>query len=276
MATPLRPPASVAAGLLVVRETDGKALLVRRAPGQTRPGHWSPPGGSLEGDETPFEAAVREAGEELGPLPGLDFLRDEGYWSARGPFFAFGTFLAILPGEHQAWEPDLNPENDAWGWFSPDVLPSPLLPGVGSAVRDLVRRSWRWGPPRMGIEAAIRSYSSCKVVNLDEASPFFLTMALTVIDEATGNASILTVPFHERVPQLVWAPICVRTNLERAKAHYEAVLAQDPALRLSCAEGLEWETVFRFALLEAAQNGAQGLPDLEEALALAVGRCVGR
>ncbi|MCK7594194.1 NUDIX domain-containing protein [Lysobacter sp. CAU 1642] len=41
-------------------------LLIRRAEGVPRPGFWSPPTGWVEPGESPAEAAVREAKEELG------------------------------------------------------------------------------------------------------------------------------------------------------------------------------------------------------------------
>jgi hypothetical protein len=75
--------------------------------------------------------------EELGGIPPLEIV-DE-YWHAENPFFQFATYLAMVAAGYEAWEPVLNPENDAWGWFGLGVLPDPLVPGTRRAVRTLVR-----------------------------------------------------------------------------------------------------------------------------------------
>lgn len=56
-----------AAGV-VFRDGD-RYLLLRRAGHVLEPGTWGIPGGALHDGETPWQAAVREAGEEIGQLP---------------------------------------------------------------------------------------------------------------------------------------------------------------------------------------------------------------
>ena len=53
-----------AAGILIV--CGKKALFVKRSPAFDAPGLWAFPGGKLEGNETPAEAAERETREEIG------------------------------------------------------------------------------------------------------------------------------------------------------------------------------------------------------------------
>lgn len=60
-------------GANAVVEREGSVLLVKLSYGP-REGHWTLPGGLMEGDETPEEAAVRETAEETGLTIELDGL----------------------------------------------------------------------------------------------------------------------------------------------------------------------------------------------------------
>ena len=60
-------------GANTIVERDGGVLLVRLNYGP-RDGHWALPGGLVEDDETPEEAAVRETHEETGFHVSLDGL----------------------------------------------------------------------------------------------------------------------------------------------------------------------------------------------------------
>ncbi|HEY90137.1 MAG TPA: NUDIX hydrolase [Thermoflexia bacterium] len=53
------------AAAVVVANTDGEVLLIKRA-GNPRRGYWGLPAGFVDFDETPAEAAVRECHEETG------------------------------------------------------------------------------------------------------------------------------------------------------------------------------------------------------------------
>lgn len=50
---------------VIVRD-DGRVLVIRRAPGVSRPGYWAPLSGQVEPDESHPDAVVREAHEEVG------------------------------------------------------------------------------------------------------------------------------------------------------------------------------------------------------------------
>ena len=67
-----RQPEGHVTGSAMVLGPDGRALLLHHA----KLGLWVQPGGHVEGDESPEEAALREAREESG-LPDLDVVRDE-------------------------------------------------------------------------------------------------------------------------------------------------------------------------------------------------------
>ena len=70
-AGPRLDPTHRAAGILFLTkgESPRRALFLKRGPGGDYPGYWCFPGGHLEGNETPEEAAKREAIEEIGSLP---------------------------------------------------------------------------------------------------------------------------------------------------------------------------------------------------------------
>jgi 8-oxo-dGTP diphosphatase len=130
------------AGLLLFRPEDGAVLLLSRSEEAGRGGTWGVPGGGVEADETPEEAALREAREELGGLPRIRLALLEPAWHAEGPFFAFAThFAELAAGEADRWEPRLNWESEAWGWFDPTKLPRPLMPGTARAVSYFLKEA---------------------------------------------------------------------------------------------------------------------------------------
>jgi 8-oxo-dGTP pyrophosphatase MutT (NUDIX family) len=112
-----------AAGVMFLA-SDGAVLLMRR----TDTGEWSFPGGGIEGDETPAEAAAREAEEETGRAPEADDLREHTRRIKNGVDFT--TFLAKV-GER--FDPELNDEHDAWRWAKPEELIAPPITGVPTA-----------------------------------------------------------------------------------------------------------------------------------------------
>lgn len=123
------------AGLLIMR-SDGRMLLTRRGPFESSPGYWDAPGGGVELGETHLEAAVREGREELGGLPRLE-IATEPVWWAPGPSFAFALFPAKVDASWEDWEPTLNQEHDAYGWFSLSELPYPMLEGLKHSLAKL-------------------------------------------------------------------------------------------------------------------------------------------
>jgi len=99
---------------------DGKLLLLKRA-NQPEKGLWAFPGGHLEAEESPEEAAEREGREEVGEIRIKQLL-----WKFRH---------GVLPGENRHPEPHqhecwvflaelekLKPgrEAEAVGWFGPE------------------------------------------------------------------------------------------------------------------------------------------------------------
>ena len=71
-----------------------------------------------------MEAATREFREEAGSLPRAQTIaahENRGYVT---------VVAAISAREAARWEPVLNWESDAWGWFPMSDLPEPLHPGL--------------------------------------------------------------------------------------------------------------------------------------------------
>lgn len=62
-----------AAGIALV-SPEGLVLFLKRGEGGDQPGTWCFPGGRIEGNETPEEAATRETSEETGFTPQGDLV----------------------------------------------------------------------------------------------------------------------------------------------------------------------------------------------------------
>ena len=135
IATHLKPPgvdlnkspphAKQAAGTLLMTN-DGHALFVRRAHGQDHAGEWSIPAGMTEGDEAPWQTALRECNEEVGDC-GVSRdsiqLMDHTFDNGQG-FTTFGAWVG------DAFKPMLNDEHDNHQWSSMTTPPTPLHPGL--------------------------------------------------------------------------------------------------------------------------------------------------
>lgn len=104
-------------------------LLQKRADETSNGGTWGLPGGKANGNESPWETAVREATEEFGNLPAV---KPAAVWSRNG-----GTRTVYLVDLAAQFAPDSgDAETAGWGWFKRrDVENLPLHP----ALRDLWR-----------------------------------------------------------------------------------------------------------------------------------------
>lgn len=127
-------PIKIGTGIIIVK--DGSVLLAQRAKSKTlAPGCWGTTGGHVELNETPAQAAIREAKEELGIDAGnLKFLAcfDE-QWRDGAHYVDVIFSGEILSGEPKINEPD---KIDAIGWFPLSELPSPMFAPVEMALRN--------------------------------------------------------------------------------------------------------------------------------------------
>ncbi|MGA7537417.1 MAG: DUF2213 domain-containing protein [Steroidobacteraceae bacterium] len=117
-----------AAGILL-RSPKGNALFLKRSDkARDHAGEWCCAGGSIEGIETPEQAAHRETREETGYSAGSLTQIDEGN--------GFVTFRADTGEE---FEPKLNDEHTDFRWAPMDAPPEPLHPGVAATLKKLTR-----------------------------------------------------------------------------------------------------------------------------------------
>lgn len=115
-----------AAGLLLAHP-DAGVLLQLRAVWSHLGGTWGLPGGARKADETPAQAALREADEEAGVPPALvtvleTSVLDLGYWS----------YTTVLARAEQLFTPVVgDAESDELRWVPFDeVAGLPLHPGL--------------------------------------------------------------------------------------------------------------------------------------------------
>ena len=116
-----------AAGLLLAER--GRVLLQLRAAWAHQGGTWSIPGGARERDETGVQAAIREAGEELGLAAGAVEVRGSSTASCGG--WTYETVLAVPIGPLDL--ADLA-ESDGHAWVPvAEVADLPLHPSFRAA-----------------------------------------------------------------------------------------------------------------------------------------------
>jgi len=128
----------VGAGILFVAESTGRVLLALRCRDTTFPGTWCVVGGMVEHGETPVEAALREAEEEVGYTGDVDLYRGHVF---KSPTFTYHNFVGFVPTQ---FRPILNDESLEATWFDPRRLPEPLHPGTGEflvSIDKAMRRS---------------------------------------------------------------------------------------------------------------------------------------
>lgn len=125
---------------LILRK-DSKILLTRRS--QTNKiwsSHWHCVTGGIEAGESPKEAIIREAEEEIGiklkdvTLETTVFLVEKDYFDSMKKFYALELFFVSDLGDDQ--EPtNLEPlKQNSLGWFAPYKLPEPMIPGVAFGI----------------------------------------------------------------------------------------------------------------------------------------------
>ena len=124
--SPLRPPGLAA--FVVLRDAAGRVLIAEREDGKG----WNLPGGGVQPNESPWEAALRETREEVGVEAALTRLAGL-YWapSARALIFSFEGTVAAGTARPLA-------ETSAVAWADPAALPATMLPRHAERVRDVL------------------------------------------------------------------------------------------------------------------------------------------
>ena len=119
------------AGNLIVR--NGKILLLYR----NDEGYWEVPGGKVKEDESPTEAAVREAKEEIGVEVELEKPFYTGEFQKDGEMYIWNSYVASINGEPEIQEDKF----EKLEWFEGSELDeielAPSLEMVLPALRKL-------------------------------------------------------------------------------------------------------------------------------------------
>lgn len=171
-----------AAGIMFVAP-DGDVLMLRRAAGEENfPGHWSFPGGNADEGESPEQAALREAKEEMGVDADPKALRDvEKVVTPKGK--CFHTFAMQVP---EKFAPKLNGEHSGYAWASLDMLPRPMHPAVDSMLKTRLGMAGDmsvtdWAALREGLNVWLREGERDEI---DRRSAFDKVLAGDELDAA--------------------------------------------------------------------------------------------
>jgi 8-oxo-dGTP pyrophosphatase MutT (NUDIX family) len=119
------------AGCLFVALDTGRILFSHRSRSVEEPGTYGTWGGAMDSEETPGEAALREALEE-GAEGGVEAVIPVSVFDKPG-VFAYYNFLVLVPHE---FEPYLTGETQGFRWVEFGDWPEPLHPGVANLLRD--------------------------------------------------------------------------------------------------------------------------------------------
>jgi uncharacterized protein len=119
-----------AAGIALLTPS-GEALFLKRHDRSDEPGTWSFPGGRMDGEETPEEAAMRETREETGWIPEEELDLEEA--ARRDGYITYRKKVG------NQFIPTLDDENVAWAWAPLDAAPEPLHPGVKKTLDKIAK-----------------------------------------------------------------------------------------------------------------------------------------
>jgi 8-oxo-dGTP pyrophosphatase MutT (NUDIX family) len=122
-----------AAGVLIVARTTGNCFLMKRADLGKYPMTWAMLSGEIDNGERPLDGLKREVGEEISIDPNI--IEYHYAYTEKSNDLDFYYFIGFTDTE---FEPTLNYENLAWGWFDKNDLPTPLYPRMGKKIFNLM------------------------------------------------------------------------------------------------------------------------------------------
>jgi 8-oxo-dGTP pyrophosphatase MutT (NUDIX family) len=131
------------AGAGVLLTTGTKVLLLLRSEEVTEGGTWGTPGGAIEEDEDPIEAALRETEEEAGLFLDSDEVEFVGsvVYQSPGSSFRYITSVIWVPPEVARRHLELNWESEDAAWVTRAWLmrsKDDLHPGLQSKLDELL------------------------------------------------------------------------------------------------------------------------------------------
>lgn len=144
------------AGILCVAGDTGRILLTFRSAAVDQPHTWGLPGGALRDGQSPSDAARVELGEETGYRGPIDL--KPAYVFKKGTF-SFYNFIGRVPTEFKV---RLDWENEDYGWFDIDELPTPLHFGVKALLDNTSEDEIAQLQEHLFIEAAVTPRAASK------------------------------------------------------------------------------------------------------------------
>jgi 8-oxo-dGTP pyrophosphatase MutT (NUDIX family) len=119
-----------AAGILFIAHDTKNVLTVYRSPQVVDGNCWCSVGGKIESGETPEQAAVREAKEEIGYDGAVILEPAFVYEDAK---LRFNNFIGLVRFQ---FFPELNWESDGYAWTTLENVPKPWHYGLVSLLAD--------------------------------------------------------------------------------------------------------------------------------------------
>lgn len=122
---------TVAAGVLFLSKETGRCLFQLRKAEKRFKNTWGFWGGTLEADETPYDAIKRELHEEVGFVPELTKLNPIDVYQSKDKKFFYYSFVYVVDKE---FAPILNDESAGYAWVDIDWWPYPLHSGAKTTL----------------------------------------------------------------------------------------------------------------------------------------------
>lgn len=116
-----------AAGVVFLALDTGRCLLQLRNSDKRHRYTWGFFGGTIEKNETPFEALQRELVEEIGFIPELTKLNPIDIYESKDKNFYYYSYAAVVEKE---FSPKLNGESAGFAWVDIGIWPQPLHQGA--------------------------------------------------------------------------------------------------------------------------------------------------
>ncbi|MFJ8477014.1 NUDIX hydrolase [Kitasatospora sp. NPDC094011] len=149
----------------VVRDSQGRLLMLRRKQDDVLPGLWDYPAGGPNDGEDPRDGAIREPAAEAGiRCAGIEYVRALDFTNTRGRLTRQFVFTCAVPDDTAV----TLSEHDAFGWFQPDELP-PTSDGYREVIGWLTHRlAAGWKPASRYLATIDRPMTYACVLVRDE------------------------------------------------------------------------------------------------------------
>ncbi len=122
----------------MIKNEEGKILLLQRSQIASYPDYWQLVEGKLEDGESPIQAITREIKEEIGCLTSKVELKRIFYNELQAKGQNYLAFRVVFTVEIESNKINLSKEHKAFGWYTKvQALALPLLPGVKEVLEKM-------------------------------------------------------------------------------------------------------------------------------------------